>query len=328
MTEEKTIDRETQSDKEDKKKSIMTEDELQRHMEKIDGSTESFRIKEAELAAFQCTRNGTDRYSVTLYNPELTVNLNIRDVLPEEEAVEFVEEYEDGQKVYATLLNIVIGESENTYLGDISVNEKDARSVYNTFQSREYEDVSFSVREKGDRLVYGREQIIRKYLPNSLDSSSFRVSKSDNTVIKIFSILGFLFFAGQAVSGVLFLLTFLTGIALILIGAFFARGTNDIYRTEIEPEKLRANPNTEISVLECEYKNTADSLVIEEMDEDGAKWVFSKKDNGELTEQGKTALKRMRRIGSSNKAMLPVSKPELTDVDYILSEDSEYTILN
>lgn len=328
MTEEKTIDRETQSDKKDKKKSIMTEDELQRHMEKIDGSTESFKIKEAELAAFQCTRNGTDRYSVTLYNPELTVNLNIRDVLPEEEAVEFVEEYEDGQKVYATLLNIVIGESEKTYLGDISVNEKDARSVYNTFQSREYEDVSFSVREKGDRLVYGREQIIRKYLPNSLDSSSFRVSKSDNTVIKIFSILGFLFFAGQAVSGVLFLLTFLTGIALILIGAFFARGTNDIYRTEIEPEKLRANPNTEISVLECEYKNTADSLVIEEMNEDGAKWVFSKKDNGELTEQGKTALKRMRRIGSSNKAMLPVSKPELTDVDYILSEDSEYTILN
>jgi hypothetical protein len=328
MTEEKTIDRKTRDNKKENKKSIMTEDELQRHMKKIDGRTKSFKVKETEVAAFQCTRNGTDRYSVTLYNPELTVDLNIRDVLPEEQAVEFVEKYKDGQKVYATLVNIIIGESEKTYLGDISVNEEDARSVYNTFQSREYEDVSFSVREKGDRLVYGREQIIRKYLPNSLDSSSFRVSKSDNTVIKIFSILGFLFFAGQAVSGLLFLLTFLTGIALILIGAFFARGTNDIYRTDIEPEKLRANPNTQITVLECEYTNTDSSLVIEQIDEDGAKWVFNKKENGELTEEGKTALKQMRKIGSSNRAMIPVSKPEFTDVNYILSEDSEYTILN
>lgn len=323
MTEEKTIS--TEQEDTDSDNSILTEDELRRQLEDMNGNTKQLKVADIQTASFQCTRNGTDRYSVTLYNPSLTIDVNIRDILPDEKAVEFVEQYDEGQEVYATFVNIQLGDSTYTYLGEISTNKQDAEKVYEKFRNHERNKMPFSIRDYGDKLIYGTESSIRSYLPDFLDNKDFRVSKSNDTIIGIFSILGIIYLLGNLFP-LFYLIPILFVILLVPLGYYVAKGTGDIYKTEINPELIRTEPHRDITVLECEYYEDDEKLVIESTEKD-ARWVFEKNENGKLSNRGQRAYDRMRKIGSSNRAMIPVSEPQFADVDNIPSEDENYTIL-
>lgn len=325
MTEEKTIDKENKVTKTSEK--VMSSEERQRYINKLNGNTRDLKVENIECIEFQCSRNGTDRYDVNLYNPNLELNIDIQKVLPQEKAVEFVENYQQGQKVHVTLANILIADKTFTYICDINLDKQESQSEYQILKSlKSRQNISFSITDNGRKLIYGSEQKIRKYLPDKLDTQSIRADKTNDKVIMIMAILMFGIYAFSGTAFSIFLILF--SLLLVFIGYLFSTNTSQMYKTSIDPDRIVGEEFATMDVFEGKFEHNEEHLKIwSEREDKKIEWTFEKDEIGNLPKEGRKALENIRRFGSNNKCMIPVKKPDVTDEGHIVSDNGEYSIL-